>query len=170
MRVSIINLGDSNRGLYDINNRFVSVPIGEIVSADLSDKTLRNLTKFQKTDTLLVGPVGTFRPPVKLRSVLELLKIIDDEPYESLLRQFLEIHSPRSSIELRPNRGQMRVALRGLVEQHLRSIASETASRADSDDAVEARRSDLADAERRRADAAAASRKHDQRRQSGRRR
>ena len=129
MRVSLINLGDGSRCLYDINNRIVSIPIGEIVSADVSEQTLKNLTKFQKTDTLLVGPEGAFTPPVRLRAILELLKIIDDEPYGSLVRQFLEIHSPRSSLDIRPNRGQMRTILRGIVENYLQQMQADPTKR-----------------------------------------
>jgi len=175
MRVSLINLGDADRGLHDINNRFVSVPIGEIVSADLSDKTLKNLTKFQKTDTLLVGPPGTFSPPVRLRVVLELLKVIDTEPYEVLLRQFLEVCTPRSSMDIRPNRGQMRAALRGVVENYLREVQRESENEKSSGDETNAgdveterRRIEAAETEQRRAEAATASRRHEQRRRARR--
>lgn len=122
MRVSLINLGDGARAVYDIKNRFVSVPVGEIVSADLSDTTLKNIVKFQKTDTLLVGPEGSIAPPVRLRAALDILKVIETEPYDRLLVMFFDLVHPRSGADLRPNRGLMRAKVRGVIEEHLRAV------------------------------------------------
>jgi hypothetical protein len=118
MRVSLINLGDGARCVYDAAGRIVSVGVGEIVDADLSDATVALIKKFRKTDTLLVAPEGMIDPPVKLKSTLEILSIVDDEPYDQLLRKFFQV-IPQESGGSRPTRTQMRLACKGLIEAHL---------------------------------------------------
>lgn len=126
MRVSLINLGDGARGLYDVNNRYFQVGVGEIVSADLAEVTLKNIQRFQKTDTLLVGPEGAIAPPVKLREALDILKSLDDEPYDKLIARYLQLHRPRSGTDLRPTRGQMRAQVRRIIEDHLQRVQADS--------------------------------------------
>lgn len=125
MLVSLINLGDGDRCVFDVRNRVIVIGVGEIVLADLSDSTVSNIRKFYKTDTLLVGPEGGggIHPPASLLSVMDVLKRVDDEPYDDLLRRFWGVSPPERGIGLRPTREQIRRACRGLVQGHLQRTA-----------------------------------------------
>lgn len=122
MRVSLINLGDGGRALYDSKGKIVSIPIGEIVSADLDEQTLKRLSKFKSSDTLFVAPEGKITPPMALRAALDLMKVVDDDPYESILQRYFEIVHPRSSMDIRPSRGQVKLGLRGVISDHLERV------------------------------------------------
>lgn len=121
MRMSLINLGDGTRCLHDAKNRIVSIGVGEIVTADLSDATINLIKKFQKTDTLLMAPEGAIVPPIRLRAILEILRDVDSDPYDRLLRRFFEVSPPSGGGE-RPSRIAIRAACRGLVEAHLARV------------------------------------------------
>lgn len=118
MRVSLINVGDGGRCLYDINNRVITVATGEIVGADLSETVVKRIQKFHRVDSLLVGPEGSITPPAKLKTALDILKAVDYAPYDDLLRSFRTI-VPATDGGQRPNRTQIRKGCRGVIEGYL---------------------------------------------------
>lgn len=123
MRVSLINLGDGARCLFDARSRAVTIGVGEIVDADLTDATIARIRKFHSTDTLLVGPEGSIKPPVHLRSVMDILKNVDVEPYDELLSKFWKV-VPRVDGATRPTRMFIRKSCQGLVQAHINQVVT----------------------------------------------
>jgi len=123
MKVDLINLGDSTRVLYDRRQLPVVIGVGKVVCADLTPTALDAISRHADSETLVVTTAGDGRIPEELKVAVDLLAVIDFEEYNTLLRRFNTIIQIDDSTRMRPNRMQMRVALKNKVEDYVRAAA-----------------------------------------------
>jgi hypothetical protein len=123
MRVSLTNLGENPRVLYDQRNAPVLIGIGKSVDADISESVLEGLEKFKETETLIIAEPGEGKVPDELRRIVDLLSVIDFERYDVLLRQMHTISAPDSNLEIRPTRAAMRLRLRTMIDDYIAKLS-----------------------------------------------
>jgi len=126
MRVSLINLGDAPRVLYDRRQLPVFIGIGKIVDADMGPHALASIEKFKATETLVVAPIGEGVIPPELRAIVDLLAVIEFEEYDKLLRRMFEITPVADQTRMRPTRASMRVQLRALIEDYISAMTKKS--------------------------------------------
>jgi hypothetical protein len=119
MKVDLINLGDSPRVFYDARQQPVVLGIGRVVCADMGEKALQAIAKFKDTETVLVAPQGEGSIPEELQKVVDLLSVIEFEEYNTLLIRMRDIIPITEATDMRPNRQQIRSALRAKIDEYI---------------------------------------------------
>jgi hypothetical protein len=110
MQVTLMNFGANTRVVNDSNNTAVSIGIGQIVETDVHDVHFHMIRRCVATETLLVVPKDV-KQSDRLRSIMELLRGIETEPYDELLTQYFKVIPQGEDINIRPHRTEMRLQL-----------------------------------------------------------
>lgn len=111
MQATLLNFGDNTRVVNNMQNTAVSIGIGQVVETDIHDVHYHMIRRSIATETLLVVPKDVKQSP-RLQTIMQLLKGIETEPYDELLRTYFTVIPQREDIKLRPNRTEMRHQLR----------------------------------------------------------
>lgn len=110
MQALLLNFGDNTRVVCDTKNNPLVIDIGRVVDADIHDLHFNMIRRAIKTDTLMVIPKGT-RISEKLNSIIDVLRAVADEPYDTLLQRFNEVVPYDEDNGQRPTRDRIRMAL-----------------------------------------------------------
>lgn len=110
MQAMLLNFGDATRVVCDMNNNPLVINVGQVVDADVHDAHFYMIKRGIKTDTLMIVP-NECSISDKLRGCIDVIKILDDEPYSTLLQRFNEVVPYDEENTRRPTRNKMRTVL-----------------------------------------------------------
>lgn len=110
MKVTLLNIGTSQRNVADVNGRNVMIGVGRMQEADITERAHRTIKGREDQDSLLI--VEEKKIPVKMQIILDLLKDFAATPYDRLLTQVNEVMgADPGKVILRPTREAMRTML-----------------------------------------------------------
>lgn len=112
MKVTLLNIGTSQRTIANLRSAQVSIPIGVLTEADIHENLYKRIKRREQYDSLIILDEDAGSVPVKMQVVLDILREFDGIPYDRLLGQVNEIMGAEpGKIVLRPTRESMRAML-----------------------------------------------------------
>jgi len=119
MMVSLMNLGDAPRVFNNRLGKKFIVPVGRVVTADMTGRAVQDI-KFSRTpETVLVREGGDTKIPDEMQKVVDLMAVIEFGDNHEISRRFKEMVPPQNMNEMRPSRAQIRRYLRTMVEDFI---------------------------------------------------
>lgn len=109
--ITLMNLGDAARIIYNSSGRPVNIGIGQTVKLTVNRATYARVTKHIASDTLLLLPDDT-HPDARITELVGLLKDFDRRDYDDTLLVLnsligIDPHNPR------PSKSELRTIIRG---------------------------------------------------------
>lgn len=122
MEVVLFNFGGNTRVFHDWQKKPVVVDIGKAVPCRLDYATARFIAKASKTDTVVLMAKER-KLPDELNEILNVLRGLDDQPYDVMLEAFHKIAGVNDD-DRSPDRIVMRTVLSQRAAQLARAVVS----------------------------------------------
>jgi hypothetical protein len=119
MKINLMNFGDNNRFVHDVNRKPVLIGIGQCEEVDVVKPTFDFLVAAQATDSLVIVPSAPDLP-APMRELMELMANVHSLAYDELLVQVNKLIGPLTG-NTRPNVTDIKTMLRDRAAAYCRA-------------------------------------------------
>ena len=119
MKINLMNFGDNQRYVHDVNRKPVLIGIGLCEEVDVAKATFDFLVAAQNTDSLVIVPAAPDLP-APMRELMALMANVHNVAYDELLVQVNKLIGPLQG-NTRPNVTDIKTMLRDRAASYCRA-------------------------------------------------